>query len=47
MSAKANRSTHFGTILTVKTSQARDKPAHRSHHNPDIRKHDVFEAPGV
>ena len=36
VSSKANPSTPFGTILTVKTVQARDKPAHRSHQAPDV-----------
>ena len=36
-----------GTILTVQTPQARDKPAYRSHHAQDVRKHDVFEATGA
>jgi len=30
----------------AKAVQARDKLAHRSHHVPDTRKHDVFEGPG-
>ena len=42
MSSKANPS---GAIWMVKTPQARDKPAHRSHQAPDIGKHNVFEAP--
>ena len=37
----------FGMILMAKTAQARDKPAHRSHHAQDTRKHNVFEGPGV
>ena len=36
VSSKANPSTPFGTILAVKTVQARDKPAHRSHQAPDV-----------
>ena len=36
----------FGMILMAKTHQARDKTAHRSHNDPDIRKHNVFEGQG-
>ena len=35
----------LGTILMAKAAQARDKPAPRSHHAQDIRKHDVFDGP--
>ena len=45
VSSEANPSTPFGTILAVKTVQARDKPAHRSYQAPGIGKHDVFEGP--
>ena len=44
MSSKAYLS---GVIWTVRTPQARDKPAHRSHQAPGIGKHDVFEGPGT
>jgi len=37
----------FGTILMAKTAQAHDKPAHRSHHAQDTRKHNVFDGPGA
>ena len=37
----------FGPILMAKTAQAHDKPAHRSHHAQDSRKHDIFEGPGA
>ena len=37
----------FGTILMAKAAQARDKPAPRSHHAQDMRKHNVFESPGA
>ena len=47
LSSKANSSTPFGTILTVKKVQARDKRAHRSYQAPGIGKHDVFEGPGA
>ena len=47
VSSKANPSTPFGAILAVKTVQARDKPAHRSHQAPGMGKHDVFEGPGA
>ena len=36
VSSKANPSTPFGTILAVKTVQARDKPAHRSYQAPGM-----------
>ena len=36
VSSKANPSTPFGTILTVKTVQARDKLAHRSYQAPGM-----------
>ena len=42
VSSKSNPSTPFGTILAVKTVQARDKPAHRSHQAPGM-----FEGPGA
>ena len=47
VSSKANPSTPFGAILAVKTVQARDKPAHRSHQAPGMEKHDAFEGPGA
>ena len=43
-SSNPNRSAHFLKILTVKTPQAHDKLAHRSHHVPDMGKHNVFRA---
>ena len=45
VSSKANPSTPFGTILAVKTVQARDKPAHRSYQASSMGKHDAFEGP--
>ena len=36
-----------GAILMVKAPQVRDKTALRSHHGPDIGKHNVFEGPGA
>ena len=35
----------FGTILVAEAAQARDKPAPRSHHAQDMRKHIVFDGP--
>ena len=43
VSSKAKTSTPFGMFLAVKTVQARDKLAHRSHQAR--RKHDALEAP--
>ena len=36
----------FGTILMAEAAQARDKPAPRSHHAQDMRKHVVLMAQG-
>ena len=47
VSSEANPSTPIGTILTVKTVQARDKPAHRSYQVPGMAKYVVFEGPGA
>ena len=47
VNSNTNHSTPFGTILKVRTPQARDKPGHRSHQAPDIGKPCVFEAPGA
>ena len=38
VNSNSKPSTPFGTILTVRTPQARDKPGHRSHQEPDIGK---------
>ena len=35
----------LGTILMAKAAQARDKPAPRSHHAQDTRKHGVSDGP--
>ena len=44
---KSEPSTPFGTILTVKTPQAWDKTAHRSHHAPDVPEGSRIEVGGL
>ena len=44
MRSRTNPSTPFNKILMVNTAQARDKPAHRRHHAPDMRKYKVLTA---